>query len=262
MNETTNGAYRHEFARVYDRLMEDMPYEEWHRFLREAWKRYKISPRKVVDLGCGTGRQTVTLARDGLHLVGIDLSEHMLAAAQEQAERHKAAITAAGGSVAWIHQDMREWDIAEEADAVVCLCDGINYMLSERDVRAVFTRTYAGLRDGGLFVFDVLTRRQFERYASEQPFTYDDEDIAYIWYSDWAPDERLITHELTMFVLRDEKDQLFARFRETHRQRAHEEDELIRWLREAGFRSVDTFADFAWRQVTDDATRMFVCAVK
>jgi len=255
-------AYREHFAYLYDRLMDDMPYDKWQQFVKEAWSRYHVQPRLIVDLACGTGRHAIALAQEGCEVTGIDLSEHMLAMAQEQAEQHAASIQLAGGAVQWLQQDMREWDIARPADSVICLCDGINYLLSEEDVQAALTRTYQGLRDGGLFVFDVLTAHQYEAYAAGQPYTYDDDDLAYIWYSDWDAEERIITHELTMFLREDAASERFLRTFETHRQRAYELHELTKWLKEAGFRQINSFADFTWQAVTEETNRMFICAVR
>jgi len=255
-------AYQQHFAFLYDRLMDDMPYDKWQQFVKEAWSRYRLEPRTIVDLACGTGRHAIALAQDGYDVTGIDLSEHMLTVAQEQAELSAMAIQTAGGHIQWLQQDMREWDIARTADCVICLCDGINYLLSEQDVRAVLARTYRGLREGGLFLFDVLTAHQYETYAAGQPYTYDDDDLAYIWYSDWDAEDRIITHDLTIFLREDEASERFLRTNETHRQRAYDQHELTEWLREAGFRQVDSFADFTWQPVSAETGRMFLCAVK
>jgi len=255
-------AYQQHFAFLYDRLMDDMPYDQWQQFVKDAWFRYELEPRTIVDLACGTGRHAIALAEAGCHVTGIDLSEHMLAVAQEQAEISAMAIQTSGGSVQWLQQDMREWDIARPVDCVICLCDGINYLLQEEDVRAVLARTYHGLREGGLFVFDVLTDHQYEAYAAGQPYTYDDDNLAYIWHSDWDPEERIITHELTIFHREAEDSERFLRTCETHRQRAYDAYELTSWLKEVGFRRIDSFADFTWQPVSEETGRMFLCAVK
>src|SRR5690554_4777997 len=96
--KSVNESYKQHFAALYDRLMADMPYDEWQRFVREAWGRYGLAPQTVVDLGCGTGRITTALAQEGLRVVGIDLSEHMLAVAQERSDQAAPNIQAAGGS--------------------------------------------------------------------------------------------------------------------------------------------------------------------
>lgn len=259
-----NESYKQHFAALYDRLMADMPYDEWQRFVREAWGRYGLAPQTVVDLGCGTGRITTALAQEGLRVVGIDLSEHMLAVAQERSDQAAPNIQAAGGSVMFLQQDMREWTIGQAADSVICLCDGLNYLLEEDDIKAAFTSVFQGLRDGGLFVFDVLTERQYMEYAKHEPYTYDDDDLAYIWYSDWNQEARIITHELTIFVQEQEQErsELFRRVLETHRQRAYTQAELTSWLKKAGFQRVEGYADFTWQPVEEHASRMFFCAVK
>src|SRR5271166_3900013 len=59
---------------------------------------------RVLELGCGTGRLTVSIAENGSDIVGADLSASMLAAA-----RAKAA--AAGVDAAFVQADMRHFDL-------------------------------------------------------------------------------------------------------------------------------------------------------
>lgn len=257
-----NESYQHHFATLYDRLMQDMPYEDWQRFVREAWSKYELEPQTVVDLGCGTGRNTTALAQAGLHMIGIDLSEHMLAVAHQRSERATPHIQAAGGSVRLLQQDMREWNVGRPVDSVLCLCDGMNYLLADDDVRTTIATVFQGLRDGGLFVFDVLTEAQYIHYAQHEPYTYDDDDLAYIWYSEWDQEARIMTHELTMFVQERLHSDRFQRVQEVHRQRAYSQSELMSWLREAGFRHVDCFADFTWQPPQENTARIFICAQK
>ena len=99
-------AYR-QFASVYDRLMEDMPYSDWLRFARESWERYGI-PKTVVDLGCGTGSLAIPLARSGFEVFAIDLSADMLTIGRSKWEGSpQQAIRSNAGSIRWLQQDMR-----------------------------------------------------------------------------------------------------------------------------------------------------------
>lgn len=247
--------YRHYFASVYDRLMKDMPYERWRSFVYEAWERSGLQPSMIVDLGCGTGSNSIAFAQAGFQVRGIDRSEDMLAIARDKASSiHRTA------HVDWLAQDMREWTVGHPVDSVVCLCDGINYLLEAQDVKDTFRATYNGLKQGGLFLFDVLTEQQYIDYADGQPYTYDEEDIAYMWYAEWQEQERIITHDLTIFTRIDEDKEYFVRFQETHRQRAYGTLELREWLKEIGFSNVELFADFTWDEATDGANRVFVCA--
>lgn len=246
------------FAQVYDRLMADMPYGEWLRFVEECWEKVG-RPRTIADLGCGTGNLAIPLARTGLTVYGIDLSEDMLAKAQEKWLSGEQA-GASGGQLLFLAQDMREWEVPEPVDAVLSFCDCLNYITEEEDVAAVFNQTYRNLRPGGVFVFDVLTRRRFEYYAAYEPFVWNEEDLAYIWTSKWDEERQEIEHELTFFVQED--DGRFVRFQEWHVQRAYPQERLVQLLAEAGFSQIETVGDFTWEAAHADTERAFFVARK
>ena len=46
------------FAQVYDLFMDNVPYEEWSRYLISLLKEYQVTDGTVVELGCGTGKMT------------------------------------------------------------------------------------------------------------------------------------------------------------------------------------------------------------
>jgi SAM-dependent methyltransferase len=255
-------AYK-QFASVYDRLMEDMPYAEWLRFARQTWEKFGM-PETVVDLGCGTGSMSIPLAKSGFRVFGIDLSADMLTIARSKwDESPQQAIRSGSGSIRWLQQDMRDWELPEPVDAVVSFCDCINYLLEEHDVEAAFRATCQGLRTGGVFVFDVHAPKQLQRYADEQPFTLDERDVAYIWTSELDGRRMEIEHHLTIFAREgNERDARFIRFEEVHQQRAYSAAWLRGALQRAGFTRIELYADFAWEPATNESERLFFLAVK
>ncbi|THF75030.1 class I SAM-dependent DNA methyltransferase [Cohnella fermenti] len=257
-------SYR-QFAAVYDRLMEEMPYAEWLSFARRCWDRYGM-PATIVDLGCGTGNIAIPLAKAGFRVFGVDLSADMLAIGRTKWEAGGRNLSEKG-TIRWLQQDMRDWELPEPADAVISFCDSLNYLTEPEDIVSTFRRTYEGLASGGLFLFDVHAPSQLERYAEEQPFVLDEKDVAYLWVCEYDSVRMEIEHDLTFFV-RDEaasggaNSALYSRFEESHVQRAYDSDWLAVELVAAGFEVLHRFADFKWIEADDDSERLFFVARK
>ena len=77
-----------EFAQVYDRFMDNVPYEAWCEGISKILTEHGISEGLVLDLGCGTGTMTELLAEAGYDMIGVDNSEEMLAEACGVRTRH------------------------------------------------------------------------------------------------------------------------------------------------------------------------------
>jgi len=76
-------------AREYSRLTQTglQPVE------REMVARHIRPGGRVLDIGCGAGREAIGLAREGFQVVGIDIAARMVEAAQANAQREGLAIT-------------------------------------------------------------------------------------------------------------------------------------------------------------------------
>jgi len=80
----------------------------------------------ILDVGCGTGRHAIELAKRGYAVTGLDLSTEMLSRAAEAAE-------AANVHVEWVRSNATQFEFPERFDAAICLCEGAFGLLSQDD---------------------------------------------------------------------------------------------------------------------------------
>ena len=144
----------HAIAGVYDRLNQELNYEAWADFFEQCFDRFlEEKPTLVLDLACGTGRMTRTLARRGYDMIGVDGSEDMLSEAYAASE---------GEPILYLRQDMRSFELYGTVGAVVSCLDSINYLLTEDDLCKTFRLVHNYLDPDGLFIFDVNSPYKFE----------------------------------------------------------------------------------------------------
>lgn len=80
----------------------------------------------ILDVGCGTGRHSIELAKRGYIVTGLDLSSEMLSRAEDAAK-------SAGVNVNWIRSDATQFSLPGKYDGAVCLCEGAFGLLGRRD---------------------------------------------------------------------------------------------------------------------------------
>ena len=104
----------------------------------------------ILDLGCGTGRHSVELAKRGYKVTGIDLSADQLKAAREKAKKEKV-------SVNFIQMDARKLELTEKFGLVIMLCEGgFSLMETDEENFDILKNAVSALEPGGKFIFTAL----------------------------------------------------------------------------------------------------------
>ena len=237
------------FAAGYDRMMADVDYDGWAEyidgFLREA------GAKTVLECACGTGSLTVRLGRKGYGITGSDLSEDMLMVARAK------ALDAGLRFLPFVRQDMQRIALHKPVDAVVCACDGVNYLLDGPE--AFFCAAYGVLKPGGLLLFDVSSAYKLSAVLADNTFAAAGTDWAYIWENQYHPRLKRVDMLLTGFLKRGEG---YARFEERHSQRAYDLEELTSALTKAGFGDIQVYEAFTRNTPAHTAERLQFTARK
>lgn len=236
------------FAEVYDMFMDNVPYEEWSRYLTELLKEYRIEEGVVCELGCGTGKMTRLLADAGYDMIGVDMSEDMLAIASMENPQQ----------ILYLCQDMRELELYGTVAAVVSVCDSMNYLLEEEDLLEVFQRVNEYLEPGGVFLFDLNTIYKYETLLGETTICENRPEGSFIWENYYDAEEQINEYDLTLFI--QEKENLYRKFEETHYQRGYSLEKIRTLLEEAGMEFVTAYDACTKNPPREDSERIYIVA--
>jgi SAM-dependent methyltransferase len=284
-----------DFAKVYDEFMDETPYHDWAVYISQLISGYGISaPYKknvaddngsadetiegaetleesldedseealllqeknlVVELGCGTGSFTEEMANLGYDMIGIDNSGDMLGIARQKMEK-------AGLDIMYLEQDMCELDLFCTAGTIVSVCDSVNYLIEDEQVRKAFTKVNNYLYPGGLFLFDFNTLHKYWDVIGDVTITENREDCSFIWDNYFHEEDNINEYDLTIFARVDQEKELFARSVETHYQRGYTLEEMLSIVEKAGLRFIAAFDEETHEAPTEDSERIYIVAME
>ena len=173
----------HALADSYDRLTNDVDYEATVAFYYEILAREGLKPRTCVDLACGTGSVTAILAKRGLDVTGVDMSEEMLTVAMEKVMDMEQPPR-------FICQKLQALRLPRGVDLAVCALDSLDYITNPDDCREAIARVYKVLNPGGIFIFDVNTPEKL-RAMDGQVFLDEDDDVYCVWRGEFDEDTNI-----------------------------------------------------------------------
>ena len=244
------GAYEN-LAVSYDRLTNDVDYEATVAFYYEILKQEGLNPRTAIDLACGTGSVTAILAEKGLQVIGVDMSEEMLTVASQKAgDIHPAP---------WfICQPLQELHLTRGVDMAVCALDSLDYITDPNDCKEAIRRVYKALNPGGIFIFDVNTPEKL-RAMDGQVFLDEDDDVYCVWRGEFDEETNICSYGMDLFQRRGE---LWDRSFEEHCEYAYSADQLVGYLKAAGFTHIRVYADRLMEAPREGEQRIYIKARK
>jgi len=239
-------------SKIYDQLMSGIDYEAYADYIDSLAIRHRLPVGGVLDIACGTGSTSIPLAKRGWRVTGVDLSLPMLQQARRKASEENLEIL-------FLQQDIRELDFSRGFDLVTCYQDGLNYLVSNEDLKQTFHSVFNVLNPGGLFIFDLNLVEKYSAAARGEISFFDSEPFSLIYETTYDPEAEIWQIKVTGFV-REDKD--YQKFQEVHQEKQHHLPEVERALASAGFRLLDVLEAYSLQPPKDDTRRIFLVAGK
>jgi tRNA (cmo5U34)-methyltransferase len=186
-------------------------YEEMLDTLVDSLPSMKHDGCQVIDLGCGTGSlsQKLLEAHPEVELICLDMASGMLDLAKERLQEYP--------NIDYVLSDLYDYEFGDNADLVISSL-ALHHLVTDQDKKMIYRRIFDNLRPGGSFLnADIVLGS--------------DQGMQGLYLQRWIEfmDRSLPKDEVADVI-----------------QRYHREDspaklyDHLRWLDDAGFRSVDT----------------------
>lgn len=244
-------AYTKSFATIYDKVMDNVPYDYWYRYLIDLLDYYNKQPQKVIDLACGTGNMTFRFAeKKDWDLYGVDISEEMLEIARDkEAEKDN--------NVKFFQKDLRYFSPDLKFDLAFSLFDSLNYILNYDDLKKTFKNTYNFLKNDGIFIFDMNT---IKRLMGIEPGTMllKGDDYSCFWEDIIDKENKIWKVKLKIYFGENRVNY----YKEVHKETSYPIRDVIAALKWAGFTEVEVFSAYTFNKAKESDNRVYFVASK
>lgn len=229
MNEIFGASY----AKTYDLVYGDKDYNaECDAIERLIGEFGDSGVRRVLDLGCGTGRHAIPLCERGYEVTGLDRSAAMLTRARESAEKKKLP-----QPIAFHQADIQTMSIEPRCDVALIMFNVLGYIVGNDELLAALRRIRRRVRPGGLLIGDIWYGPSvIANPPGERTKQIDQLSGKIVRQSSGTYNTVEQTCEIAIKTLRFEENRQVEETRETHKARYFFPLELDLALRCANFR--------------------------
>ena len=241
-------------APFYDEVNGDIDYVSWADFIEEVIKRdFHGKPELVLDLGSGTGRMTIELAKRGYDMTGVDSSTEMLDIAKNNAEREGVA-----DKMLWLCQDMSDFELYGTVDVTVSCLDCINHVTDSKELDKCFALVHNYLIPDGIFIFDINGKRKFETEYSDNSYVFEEDGRVCIWQNFYNEKSGICDFYITLFD--EDNDGKYVRYDDVQKERMYTVRSIKQRLLKSGFEFIGAYKNFDFESATDNDSRIYFVA--
>jgi len=193
------------YSAYYNLFYANKDYEKEASYINQLIKTHHPKAKNILNLGCGTGKHDIELAKLGYYIMGVDLSKEMITIAK--AENPDTA------KIKFKEADVRTLRLNKKYDVVVALFHVMSYQTTNEDLFAIFETAKVHLNKGGIFIFDCwygpgvlsdppvsrirrLQNANVEILRLAEPVQYYDKNIVDVNYEIRVKDKKNLTEEI------------------------------------------------------------------
>lgn len=251
--------YTKPFADYYDikaeGLFQNVDQElEFFRFIFDTCAEIPVT--KILDAGCGTGRHSIPLIQAGYYVTSLDKSQNML-------NMFKKKLESANLKADTVKKDMKKLNFTEEFQAIICMNSAFMYQLTDEDILQTLKSFCKALELGGVAIIDIMNFLSLiGRYKENIVGRHIKDDITMDVAVNHSIEDIPAVWNHYEFGIIDDNGKI-STYRELHRLRMANYNEMRRFLFEAGFSKVKCFGDFtARKEVKSNSNRLIFAAIK
>lgn len=235
-------------AAGYDFVMAHVDYDAWAAYLFTLLRQHGEDVHSVVELGGGTGSLARRLQPLGdYQYLLTDGSAAMLQQAREKLHGEDRPIRCLQADFTSVTPE--ELGLERPVDAVILVYDGLNYLLDEGNVMALFQRTHQLLTPGGLAVIDHTTPANSEEHYDQFVDEGAKDGFSYVRENRYDPQTR--RHETTFELTVDGQH-----WEERHVQRAYSRHEIRALIGSSPLQVEAAYDAFTTDPAHDDSYRV------
>ena len=229
-------------APLYDRFTAAYDHERWLTAVENLARSHGLSGRRLLDVGCGSGKSFLPLLARGYEVTACDISPAMV----EEALRKVA------GRARVVVADMRALPPLGRFDLITCLDDAVNYLLDEGELATALASIGSQLARGGLLVFDTNTLHTYRSIFSTV-FALEEDGAFFCWRGEADPDcEPGSLCSATIEAFSTAPGAFWRRASSRHVQRHYPQLTVLRALERAGLECVAVHGQSPGVRISDE----------
>jgi len=216
--------------------------------------------RKALELGVGTGRVAIALAKANVTVWGIDNSKYMLSVARQKLRKESNSVRK---RVTLKLGDMRTFRLEETFPFIYLASSTFEHCTMEKDQKKCLESAYNTLARQGILAFDISQPSEAKPdsvWWIDQREASTEEEVVRMILSRRNPNTGIVSVNLFFDAYRNGK--LKERYHEYGEARISSKEDVARILEKAGFEVCEVYGDFQGSPYNKGSQRAIFVAKK